>query len=328
VGQKKTKTVKLHSPKKLTKRKVEVAEIEELPTRRKREVPKRNWRFEQLSRNVYQVTVPYKENKEFEWYFLVTSDQHWDNPCSDHKLQLKHLRQAKERDAGIMSAGDLLCLMQGKYDRRSNKSSLRPEHRTDNYLDDVITTAADFFEPFAHQFVVLATGNHEDSIRDRYETNMIDRLVGTINDRTGSHIGSGGFSGWVIFRFERPDRTSNRIVLHYDHGYGGGGPVTADMIQHQRRSVYLPDAHIVVSGHTHDQWQRETARVRLGQNGLIYKDIQTHIKLPSYKDEYKDGYGGWANTRGMPPKPIGAWWLRFFWDTDQQRMAYEVIRAQ
>jgi hypothetical protein len=35
-----------------------------------------------------------------------------------------------------------------------------------------------------------------------------------------------------------------------------------------------------------------------------------HLKVPSYKEEYVDGYGGWHIERGGPPKPTGAVWLR------------------
>lgn len=274
-----------------------------------------------------------EENSQWESWGFLGSDEHWDNPHSNHDLMRKHLDQVLERGAWRISAGDALCLMQGKFDKRSNKASLRPEHQVDNYLDAVINTAADFFEPYAKNFVLIATGNHEAAIAERYETNMIDRLVGVLNSRTGSHIGNGGFSGWLILSF-RPKNAkgsarSNRIVIHYDHGYGGGGPVTDDMIQHQRRATYLPDADIVLSGHTHGAFIREMARVRLNRDGTIRHDIQTHIKIPSYKDEYREGYGGWATaSKGMPPKPQGGWWLRFFWDRSKSRVLYEVIRAQ
>lgn len=220
--------------------------------------------------------------------------------------------------------------MQGKYDKRSSKAAVRPEHQVDNYLDAVVNTGADFYEPFAHSFVCFAIGNHEQALASRHETQIIDRLVGILNARTGSSIYTGGFSGFVIFSFAYQgggkDRTT-RVVLHYDHGYGGGGAITDDMIQHHRRAVYLPDADIVISGHTHSAWTRELSRVRLSHNGVIRHDIQTHIKLPTYKDEYGDGYGGWHVETGKTPRPLGGWWLRFYWDRESQRVLYQVIRA-
>lgn len=220
--------------------------------------------------------------------------------------------------------------MQGKFDKRSNKSAVRPEHQVDNYIDAVVETAADFYEPFAHNFVCFGIGNHEKAIENRFETRVIDRMVGILNDRTKARIAVGGFSGFVIFSFLTPRsgrERSTRVVLHYDHGYGGGGAVTDDMIQHHRRSTYLPDADVVVSGHTHSAWMREMCRVRLNRDGTIRHDTQIHVKLPTYKEEYGDGYGGWHVETGKAPRPLGGWWVRFYWDRDKDRVLFDLIRA-
>ena len=274
-----------------------------------------------------------KRNADWEAWFLLTSDQHWDNPKSNHELQLKHLQEAKERGAGIICAGDYFCAMQGKFDKRANKASIRREHQTDNYLDSLVTTAADFLEPYSKNYIVIAMGNHEQSIVDRHETNLIDQLCGALNSKTKSSVKNGGFSGWVLFRFQRSGENeshhTNAIALHYDHGYGGGGPVTGDMIQTTRRMMYLPDADIVMHGHTHDQWVREFARLRFDKrSGALRHDIQTHIKLPTYKEEYGDGFGGWHVTTGKPPKPIGAWWLKFTYTWKGEKVIYDVIAAK
>lgn len=288
--------------------------------------------FSRLERSSFLITVQLRQNKDWEFWTLITSDRHWDNPKSDWDLQKKHLEQAKQRGAAIIDAGDFFCLMQGKWDKRSNKSAIRPEHNNDHYLDSVIDTAADFFEPYAHLFTVIATGNHEQAIANRYETNMIERFASVLNDRTGSHVCNGGFSGFVRFRFHtREGAKGSRFIrktLHFDHGYGGGGPVTADMIQSSRRAMYLPDADFIIHGHTHDQWHRTYARKRLGENGKIYHDTQEHIKVGTYKDGYADGFSSWEATKGMPPKPLGAWWIRFYYDRKSETILHEVIRAQ
>jgi hypothetical protein len=271
-----------------------------------------------------------KQDAEWEFWALLTSDRHFDNPKSNRELQKDHLDQAAERGAVVLDAGDFGCLMQGKFDKRASKAAVRPEHQVDDYLDAVIDTTAEWFEPYAKLFAVIGVGNHEEAIAKRLETHYTERLIGLLNSRTGSRIFNGGYSGWCFFQF-RPigaATDTHRTLLHYDHGFGGGGQVTHDAIQHQRRAVYLPDAQIVISGHTHDAWVKEFGRARCSQDGRLYHDIQTHIKLPTYKEEYEDGFGGWHATTGKPPKPLGAWWLRFFWSRRERKVLYEVIRAQ
>jgi hypothetical protein len=100
--------------------------------------------------------------------------------------------------------------------------------------------------------------------------------------------------------------------LHYHHGYGGGGPVTRDVIQSARKAVYLPDADIVWSGHTHDSWLLPIERLRLSENDNPYTDRQSHVKTAGYKRSHMQN-AGWEIERGMNPKPVGAYWLRLFW---------------
>ncbi len=293
------------------------------------------WKSKQLARNVFEVCVPYKKAKNWEFWCLLQSDQHWDNPHSDRVMMKNHLDQALDRGAAILSNGDTFDAMGGKYDKRSSKSNLRPEHQCDNYLDALVDTASDWFAPYAHNHIFFGVGNHEESIKTRWETDLIERLVCLLNSKTGSSVYNGGFSSWTRFSFtgERKDRAdksqiNQTIVCHSDHGYGGSSPVTEDVIQHQRRSVYLPDADIVLSGHTHGAFTQERARVRLSKHGRVYHDVQTHIKIPSYKDDRGDGFGGWATTKGLPPKPIGAWWLRFYYCSRNAKVLYETIRAK
>jgi hypothetical protein len=286
------------------------------------------WKLRQLDRNVFSLDVDFRWSKEWEFWFLLTADQHWDNPHSNHALQLKHLQQARERNAAVMSAGDYFCLMQGKYDKRASKSSVRPEHQVDNYLDAVVCTGADFLAPYADLYTVIAEGNHDAAINNKHETSIIDRFCGVLADRIGHSIYNGGYSGYLIFKFAKNNQR-HTIVLRYEHGAGAGAPITGGVIDSFRRGVYFPDSDIIVSGHNHNSWTMEFARQRIDRrSGKLRQDIQTHIKCPSYKDEFDDGVGGWATaTKGMPPKPPGAYWLRFSFDMKTEQIIYEVIKA-
>lgn len=276
------------------------------------------YNVKKISRNVSEVHISAKG--VFEQYFLISGDRHWDNPMSDHDLQIKHLKQASEKGAGVIDVGDFFCAMQGKWDKRSSKELLRPEHKREDYLDALVETAAEFFGPYKNNLIVIGEGNHETSIIRKHETNLINNLIKALRP---SKIYNGGFSGWINFLVG-----GKSFKLHYHHGYGGGGPVTRDVIQTNRKAVYLPDADIVISGHTHDDFQVPIRRVRFSDQSVLSQDEQVHVKIPTYKDEYADGWGGFHMEKGRCPKPVGAYWLRFFRDCVTDPIRFEFQRAR
>jgi len=285
---------------------------------------KPKFKFKPVNRAV--VNVDFKLRTGESQWFLLSSDRHWDNPKSDIALQLKHLNEAKERGAGIIDNGDLFCAMQGKYDPRGTKSDVRPEHSKGDYLDQLVNTGADFFVPFAENFIQIAWGNHETSILKRLETDLTTRLVERINAKAGTQIHKAGFYGWVVLRANVGGNDTQTLRIAWHHGYGGDAPVTKGTIQTNRMSVYLPDADFVMTGHTHNEFQFPISRVRISSKGSVYHDEQLHLKIPSYKEEYRDGHSGWHIERGGPPKPKGALWLRIY--NEAGKIKSEVTRAK
>lgn len=271
---------------------------------------KRRWSVEELNRNIHRINIELAHTGD-EQRVLLQTDVHWDNPkCRWDKLR-EHLDQAREFDAPVFDNGDFFCAMQGKWDKRSNKGDLRPEHQTATYLDSLVDTAADFLTPYADLLTVRGQGNHETAIIKRHEISLTDRLVYMLRNRGAQHVALGGFSGYVVFNVAIGTRRFP-FKMHYHHGYGGGGPVTRGTIQTNRMAVYLADADIVFTGHTHDTWQMPIPRVRLNQDCTkVEHTRQDHLRAGGYKEEYLDGYGGWHVERGAPPKPMSAWWLVF-----------------
>lgn len=266
--------------------------------------------IEEISRNVHYVRNKYKGTQDF-WY-LLSADHHWDNPDADRDMMSKHLKECKERNALAFFFGDFFCAMQGKYDKRSDKSKVRPEHQNGKYLDSIVNTAVDWLMPYRENIGVIGLGNHETSILQKHETNLTERLIEKLNPSGVSHrVYMGGYGGWVRFMLESESGGSRKSInLKYYHGHGGGGPVTKGVIQSQRQAVFLPDADIVVSGHVHEEYVISYTRERILDSGRIKLDDQIHVRTPTYKDEYKDGYGGWHVETGKPPKPKGAYWLK------------------
>jgi predicted phosphodiesterase len=279
---------------------------------------------EATSRNVATVRVTLGPRGEA--WFLLRADAHHDNPHCDQALEKKHLEQAKDRGAWIIDAGDCFCAMQGKWDKRADKSCLRPEHHTADYLDALVKTAADFYAPYAGNWLVMGRGNHETAIQKRHETDLTERLVERINTKTGAKVQAGGYSGWVRFLFTYHSTKRDSRRLYYYHGTGGGGPVTRGVIQTNRLAVFNPDADVVLTGHTHDEWNVTIPRQRLSEGGVPFHDEQVHVRPPGYKDSWGDGFGGWEVEKCLGPKARGAAWLRFY--TEGDNVKTDVTRAK
>ena len=265
------------------------------------------------------------EGSDFEQWYLLSSDRHHDNPLSDWKMQKKHLDQAREKGAKVIDCGDFFCAMQGKYDRRSNKSKCRPEHQVDNYLDALVKTTSDWFNPYADIFAVIGQGNHETGIKKNHETDLTDRLISHLNLTNGTQIVNGYYHGWCRFMFSRDGGDRQTILLKYHHGSGGGGPSTKGVNRVLARAAFYPSADIVVGGHIHERWVVSQGQERMTPQGKPYIVEQYHVCIPTYKDEYSNQYENYHIENSRPPKPIGAWWLRFFYDNG---IKFELIQAQ
>ena len=193
--------------------------------------------IKQNSRNVHTVTFDLTNVDQEQW-FLLSSDRHHDNAHTDWDLETKHLKQAVERQAGIIDIGDMHCAMQGKWDKRADRSSLRENYRQGEYLDSLVKYAAEFYAPFAKNFVVVGRGNHETAIIKHHETDITERTCELMTHMSGGKVHAGGYGGWVILRVHLGSKKYHVLRIKYFHGSGGGGPVTRGVIQTNRMSVF------------------------------------------------------------------------------------------
>jgi hypothetical protein len=288
-----------------------------------------DWTTKKLSNNVIEVCRSITSVHDKTW-FLLRSDAHHDNPHCDEAMELRHLKEAREKGAGIIDNGDLACAMQGRFDKRSNKSCIRPEHQHGDYLDALVRTAADFYQPFAPWWVAFGMGNHETAIRNHHETCLTTRLAQTLRDRTGTACHVTGYSGWVRINISYHGRQAS-VMLHHYHGSGGAAPVTKGVISTNRIGIYTPDADVVLTGHSHTEFIVPIPRQRLTKGGQVYHDEQLHVRVPGYKDEWADGSSGWSVEKGMGPRTKGAEWLSVWPEADPAqpfRLHYEVTRAR
>ena len=250
-----------------------------------------------------------KTNKRNESFlFSLISDAHIDNKHSDRALLKKHLDEAVKKNAIILINGDTLDVMQGKKDPRSSKSDLREELKGSNYLDRVVDYAFEFLKPYAKHIGIIAKGNHETSINNHLETDLLKRLVDKLNKETGSNIVLGGYKNWYLVHLQMGNFAYKyKIFMH--HGYGGAAPVTKGKIQHSRIAEYIEGADVVWMGHTHTDYEHvRTIEAVNNANKMVSKNI-LELRTSTYKEEYFGVDTGWHIERGAGPKSLGGRWL-------------------
>jgi len=239
----------------------------------------------------------------------MLSDLHWDNPKCDWDLLKRDLDYCVSENIPIMVNGDFFCLMQGKGDRRGNKSDIRPEHNNAKYLDSVVETAVEWFTPYAHLLTVIGYGNHCTAIIKWQETDVLQRFVDLLNYKCNSNVYTGGYGGWIIVNANTRGNSRSSIKIKYFHGSGGGGVVTKGALNLTRALEMYEGFDVFTMGHIHENSCRNDVRDVIeyhGQSGYRngLKDI--HLMLTgTYKEEYEDGSKGWHVERGAPPKPVG-----------------------
>ena len=259
-------------------------------------------KIKRLNENVHHITA--KGNR---LEMAVLGCVHWDNPKCDRKLLDKHLKYCLENSIPIIFNGDLFCLMQGRGDRRSNKSDIRPEHNNSHYLDSIVDTAVKYFSPYAHLIKVVGYGNHETTIIKYQETDVLKRFVEKMNFVNNTDIQISGYGGWIVWAL---DYNSAKCTFHHKffHGSGGGGIVTKGAINLTRSLEMIEGMDLYTLNHIHENSARNDVRETLvttnKQTYHAHKNIHLAV-CGTYKEEFGTGAKGWHVERNAPPKPLG-----------------------
>jgi hypothetical protein len=246
---------------------------------------------------------------------LQVSDLHWDNKHCDRAALKRDLDEAKAQGVPIIMVGDTFCAMQGKWDKRKDERQLRPEHRGGNYFDKLVDTASEWFAPYVDSIALITYGNHETSIIQHHNTDLLQRLHQKLRDK-GSKAELGAYAGFlkVVAPGEKGSTSVTKVVC-WNHGNGGGGEVTRGMIDNNR-SRGMAYADIYIGGHIHRRNADENVLLELDRRSMnIVQKHQWFLRSSTYKKETgideQDLSGYHIERRGIGERPIGGWWWEF-----------------
>ena len=255
---------------------------------------------------------------------MVISDVHWDSKDCDRKLLKKHLNTAVEQDAAIIIIGDFFDLMEGRNDmRRSNTA--RAEHYAPNYLQKVVMDAAEWLQPYAKNIAMISNGNHETSVAKHTQVQTLTWLCYELR-KQGSQVIEGDYQGFFVVRAVYEYEGKNTYFpykIFYHHGLWGG-IISKGTQSVMRFGAVVPDADMIVTGHTHDQWMMLHTRYKLNKVYDVTLEDQIHLKLGTYKNEFKTGNGFAVEKIGLP-KPVGGWMVDF--NIEKNDVRNNVLRA-
>jgi hypothetical protein len=314
--------------------------VSRAPVREKFPDRKRGWSVEHHGKNIHVIKVPRPSCKNVEQWVLLLADNHIDNPAARNDVLTKLLAQAVERDAVTIIVGDFLDLMQGRNDRRSNKSALRSALLTDAYFDRVVDMGADLLAPYASHIAVLAAGNHETGWLRHNESDPTAHVVRAVKERAHSPIGAGGYGGWIKFQVQG-GHANMSYTMRYQHGTGGGNAFASmGLLDARRMYSWIEGADTIVISHNHASNVAGIAREYLSSQNGQYRVETRHcdfIRVGTTKASWEKSQGaaGWEVEKGFGPQPIRQKWLRLYvtWETDDKkrgkpRLAWEVHDAQ
>ncbi|MFA4990574.1 MAG: hypothetical protein WC579_01520 [Candidatus Paceibacterota bacterium] len=277
--------------------------------------------------DAHKIKIKYS-GENWEQWFLLMADEHFDSVYCDRNLLKRHHEMAKERNAIILKFGDTFDCMGGKYDKRTHKELVRPELQKQDYFDAIIREAEKFYLPYKDNIVFVSMGNHEYSILKRNEINLISRFAEKMDAKVG------GYRGFIRLQFIHGNTDGGRISkdIYYVHGSGNGAPVTRGVIKTNRRQdMILADYY--VSGHSHMEFNLTRPVGYLSQQGKIKIKEPEHISLGTYMNTFMKNT--WEDRREFAPESMGGVWLHFTvkhinnrYNPDERIIISETIRAK
>ena len=236
---------------------------------------------------------------------LLVFDAHFDSKACRLDLLRSHLGQAAEEGAPIIFGGDTFDAQGGHWHPGRSLDGVKDEFRGPDYLDRLVNGFVDLAGPVARNVAFMGRGNHEEMIARNNNTDLIERSAERLR-QLGSQVATGGIGGWILCRIRVTATTRLLVPVFYHHGTASGGLAS----KVTRRAATLPEAAVVITGHTSDEYIITVCRDRIvARTGRVYQDEQVHVSSPGYAQTYNPEESSWHSRQERTPSPVGGTWL-------------------
>ena len=134
-----------------------------------------------------------------------------------------------------------------KDDKRFQSGGLAKWVEKDNIIQSQLDYVTDLFMPVKDKIICMLTGNHEETIHDKYQNNF------TVNLCRNLGVTYAGYTCFIDIRFIRSKNdngTSSHCMVHAWHGAGAAQTEGARLMR-LMRLVNDIEARIYLMGHLH-----------------------------------------------------------------------------
>ena len=167
-----------------------------------------------------------------------------------------------------------------------------------------------YVKPIAHKCLALCEGNHERTIKARFERDIFSNIVMAIKDEAGidsnKRIGIGIY-GWLLLRFYRQKRreAGRTISINIHHGFVGGRLAGAKALNMQRW-LWSHECDVALFGHSHNTMTQNEMVEGVDRMGRIVERVRRGAYTGTFNRTVNpDGPASYAEERGYFPLPIG-----------------------
>jgi len=234
------------------------------------------------------------------------SDVHFgSSTCDENAIQAHMKKRAALQNPVFFNLGDATdCVFPG--DKRfTGGGARRGMIGGDNYLDEFVQQAADFYGGFP--WALWATGNHEEKLVRTIGTNPGERILAELRRRQG-YIAWGGYSGFlrlgIRVRGKRGGSRGKRTSLVFLYHHGAWGGMNKGLAAAKRWANSFDGWDFCLYGHNHQCHCHVESKTAMSiKNNIVERPVYI-VNTGTFMRTHHEGRTTYSERKGYPPTAI------------------------